>query len=376
MVTTLAIETSCDDTSVGIVSFDWHVFAIDSLLAYSQVQDHQQYWGVVPEIASRLHSDKIIEVVKNIGLDKIKDVDFISVTVHPWLPGSLIVGKAVASLLSIYFAKPLVHVNHIYGHLFSLLLERKITDIQFPLVVLTASGGHNDIYLVQSVECRVQSKTQPWMLNPEPWTLFDLEWKSFWWYKIAKIGYTLDDAAGECFDKVARMLWWPYPGWQWISEHASQWKPNDDVKFNRIFLSKDGFEFSFSWMKSQVSFLLKNLEKNWELKIENWKLQVPEELVCDIAYEFQEAVVEVMIKKLVRAGIAFGAKTLWLAGGVSCNDRLREYLNKQLEMIDDKLEIKWKKQTDVICLRPTKKIYSTDNAAMIWLAGILEYIHQ
>ncbi len=357
MVKTLAIETSCDDTSVGIVHFDGEIFSVESLLAYSQIQDHQQYGGVVPEIASRLHSDKIIEVIKNIGLDKIQDVDFISVTTHPGLPWSLVVGKAVASLLSAYYSKPLVHVNHIYGHLFSLLLERKLSDIQFPLVVLTASGGHNDIYVVNN-----------WELKIENWEW--IERREFGWYKVAKVWYTLDDAAGECFDKVARMLWWPYPGGQRIGEKALQWKPNSDVEFKRIFLSKDEFEFSFSWMKSQVSFLLKKLEKNWKLKIENWKLDIPEQLVCDIAYEFQEAVVEVMVKKLVRAGIAFNAKTLWLAGGVSCNDRLREYLNEYWKLRSPgksgKIE-NWK------FIRPMKKVYSMDNAAMIGLAGILEY---
>ncbi len=357
MVKTLAIETSCDDTSVGIVSFDGQTFTVDALLAYSQIQDHQQYWGVVPEIASRLHFDKIIEVIKNIDLDNIKDVDFISVTTHPGLPGSLVVGKAVATLLSSYFAKPLVHVNHIYGHLFSILLERTPSDIQFPLVVLTASGGHNDIYVVTDAEYRMQ--------NPE-WMEW-LERKSFGWYKIAKVWYTLDDAAGECFDKVARMLGGPYPGGQRIAEKAAKWKPNDDIQFKRIFLSKENFEFSFSWMKSQISFLLKGLVTSWKLQVTGWKLEIPEELVCDIAYEFQEAVVEVMIKKLVRAGIAFDAKTLWLAGGVSCNDRLREYLNNQLPITNDKLK------KNMICLRPTKKVYSTDNAAMIGLAGILEY---
>ncbi len=385
MVKTLAIETSCDDTSVGIVSFDWDTFTVDSLLAYSQIADHQQYGGVVPEIASRLHFDKIIEVIKNIGLEKIKEVDFISVTVHPWLPGSLVVGKAVASLLSSYFKKPLIHVNHIYWHLFSILLERKPSDIQFPLVVLTASGGHNDIYIVND-----------WELKIENWEWLERRW--FGGYRIAKVGYTLDDAAGECFDKVARMLGGPYPWGQRISEKAlksskyqvasiktnnelSQWNDQitnnaselpyennnvldvENITFKRIFLSKDNFEFSFSWMKSQVSFLLKELEKNWKLKIENWKLQVPEELVCDIAYEFQEAVVEVMVKKLVRAGIAFDAKTLALAWGVSCNDRLWEYLQDYWKL---KIE-NWK------FLRPTKKVYSTDNAAMIGLAGILEF---
>lgn len=359
MVKTLAIETSCDDTSVGIVDFDWQTFTVDSLLAYSQIDDHQKYWGVVPEIASRLHSDKIIEVIKNIGFDKVKYVDFISVTVHPGLPGSLVIGKAVASLLSSYFTKPLVPVNHIYGHVFSLLLERKPTDIQFPLVVLTASGWHNDIYYVDSLKLKAWGLKPQW-IEDRPWVVYH----EFGWYTIARIWYTLDDAAGECFDKVARMLGGPYPGGQWISEKALHGKPNSDVEFKRIFLSKDTFEFSFSWMKSQVSFLLKEFEKNWKIKrLEDWTLEISEELICDIAYEFQEAVVEVMIKKLVRAAIAFDATTLWLAGGVSCNDRLWEYLNAYWKL---KIE-HW------TFLRPMKKIYSTDNAAMIGLAGILEY---
>ena len=347
---TLAIETSCDDTSVGIVDFDWQLFSVDELLAYSQIDDHQKYGGVVPEVASRLHYDKIIEVIKTIGFDKIKDVDFISVTVHPWLPGSLVVGKAVASLLSSYFTKPLVHVNHIYGHLFSLLLDRKTADIQFPLVVLTASGWHNDIYVVTNSECRIQ--------NAE-----SLERREFGWYKVAKVGHTLDDAAGECFDKVARMLGGPYPGGQRIWEKASQGKANADVQFKRIFLSKENFEFSFSWMKSQVSFLLKKLAESGKLKAESGDYVLPEQLICDIAYEFQEAVVEVMVKKLVRAGIAFDAKTLWLAWGVSCNDRLREYLETYAK----------EKMPEAIVLKPVKKVYSMDNAAMIGLAGILEY---
>jgi len=157
MIKTLAIETSCDDTSISIVSFDGKIFAVEELVAYSQIDDHQKYGGVVPEFASRLHSEKIIAVLQNILREKIEQTDFISVTTHPGLPGSLVVGKAVASFLAKQFNKPLVEVNHIYGHLFSLFLERNVKDIQLPMVVLTASGGHNDIYLVQSVECRVQN---------------------------------------------------------------------------------------------------------------------------------------------------------------------------------------------------------------------------
>ena len=383
MIKTLAIETSCDDTSISIINFDGKVFAVENLLAYSQIDDHQKYWGVVPEFASRLHSEKIIAVLQNIWRDEIQKTDFISVTTHPWLPGSLVVGKAVASFLARYFDKPLVEVNHIYGHLFSLLLERNVDDIQFPLVVLTASWWHNDIYVVER-----------WTLNVER---NSLERKEFGWYHIVRLGKTLDDAAGECFDKVSRMLWGPYPWGQRISEKAmkhelkirnEEWEiskellPNNefpitniqwiDIAFKRIFLSHDWYDFSFSWMKSQTSFLLKQLEQNGTLKMENWTLEIPEHLVCDIAYEFQEAVVEVLVKKLLRAAIQFEAKTIGLAWGVSCNERLREYLNER--WVHE--QMKWEKVDilkDVQFLRPIKKVYSTDNGAMIGLAGIMKF---
>ncbi|MDR0282241.1 MAG: hypothetical protein LBI53_02725 [Candidatus Peribacteria bacterium] len=146
---TLAIETSCDDTSLAIISYEeGGTFNVEKLLAYSQIADHQKYGGVLPEIASRLHSEKIIAILQNIGRENIKETDFISVTSHPGLPGSLVVGKAVANTLAEYFHKPLIEVNHIHGHIFSILLERRLTDITYPMVILTASGGHNDIYLV------------------------------------------------------------------------------------------------------------------------------------------------------------------------------------------------------------------------------------
>ena len=381
MISTLAIETSCDDTSLSLVRFDGQEFFVDKLLAYSQIDDHQQYGWVVPEFASRLHSEKILAVLQKIGLEHIMSVDFISVTTHPGLPWSLVVGKAVAQFLSAHFDKPLVEVNHIYGHLFSLFLERNIEDIQLPMMVLTASGGHNDIYLVKSL------KHEAWSMKHEEWNMkswvenSELEWKDFGGYMIARLGKTLDDAAGECFDKVARMLGGPYPGWARIADRASRspkvhqaskvesqegsadfidlttLQPSDsiDIVFKRIFLSKDWYDFSFSWMKSQVSFLLKQLE------IKN--IPMTEALICDIAYEFQESVVEVLVKKLTRAAIQYWAKTIGIAWWVSCNERLWEYLNEY-----------WpSKIKDSVFLRPIKKVYSTDNGAMIWLAGILAW---
>lgn len=319
---TLAIETSCDDTSVGIIKYEENTYTVDTLLAYSQIDDHQKYWWVVPEVASRLHSEKIIAVIEKIGWDKIADVDTISVTTHPWLPWSLVVGKAIGVMLAEHFQKPVKEVNHIYGHIFSLLLERKETDITYPLVVLTASGWHNDIYKV---------------IKEGEHT-----------FTITRIGKTLDDASGECFDKIARMLWWPYPWWWWIGEQAMKWRPGK-ITVPRIRLSADKFDFSFSWMKGHMSnYLKKNPNSSEQDK-------------ADIAYEFQEAMIEVLAKKLVKAAKAYTAATIGIAGGVSCNERLREYLITYAQ----------EKIPEAACIRPMKKIYSTDNAAMIGVAGII-----
>jgi len=190
-------------------------------------------------------------------------------------------------------------------------------------------------------------------------------------YTIQHLWKTLDDAAGECFDKVSRMLGGPYPGGPWISKMAKKhrktileykWCNKTDtldntISFKRIFLSKEWFDFSFSWMKSQVSTLLKNLEKQ--------NIPLTEDLICEIAYQFQEAVVEVLAKKLAKAWLKYEAKTLWISGGVSANDRLWDYAN---ELIKHKNYI----NQNFSIFKPTKKVYSTDNAAMIGVAGIMK----
>lgn len=338
---TLAIETSCDDTSLAIVSDEQGTFEIENILAYSQIQEHQKFWGVVPELASRLHSEKIIALLQTIGFEEIKKVDFISVTTQPGLPWSLVVGKTVAYELGAFFEKEVIPVHHISGHIFSILLERKLEDLELPLVVLTVSGGHNDIYLI----------TEEKEDTPESFS----DWSSFSLagFRIRKIGRTLDDAGGECFDKVSRMLWGPYPWGLRISQKAALGKPNPLVQFKRIFLNHDKFEFSFSGMKSQVSFLLEKLEKNW--------IPLTDQLICDIAYDFQEAVVEVLSKKLIQAGQTFGAKSLAVAGGVSANTRLIEVTQ----------ELVTKKLPECKFFSPAKKLYSTDNGAMIGVVGLL-----
>lgn len=354
-IKTLAIETSCDDTSIGIISYDGKTFETEKLTAYSQIKQHQEYGGVVPELASRLHQEKIISVIEKIGRDEIDTIDFISITTHPGLPGSLLVGKAAANLLWTYFHKPVIDCNHIEWHIFSLLLGRSLDDIVFPFVVLTASGGHNDIYLV------TKSKDQS--------IKFDIE----------KLGRSIDDAAGEAFDKVSRMLWWPYPGGPWISKMANnykaQWDANKDFWlpdvliqphhnlwsgkfFKRIRLDKAELDFSFSGMKSQIYNYLKKLENN--------NIELTESLIQVIAHEFQEAVVEVMSEKLIKAGLDYNAKTIAIAGWVSANDRLNQYIIDKLQSQNSVLKF----------IAPTKKVYSTDNAAMIWVIGILNFFRK
>lgn len=238
MKTTLAIETSCDDTSLSIVRWDGSVFHTDLILAYSQVQDHQKYGGVVPEIAYRLHSEKIIAILQTIGRDRVAEVDTISVTTHPGLPGSLLIGMTVAQMLGEYFNKPVIQVNHILGHIFSIFLERQISQISFPLICLTASGGHNDLYLVKH--------------TGKGWNLEHFE--------LTKLGQTLDDAAGESFDKVSRMLGGPYPGGVWIGQQATKGNLNPEISF-KIPQVEGMWDFSFSGMKAQVHHLLEKYQK-------------------------------------------------------------------------------------------------------------------
>lgn len=219
-------------------------------------------------------------------------------------------------------------------------MERKLRDLQFPLVILTASGGHNDIYLIQKQSEQNKKNNS----ESDPSHLASTHFADF---IISKIGHTLDDAAGECFDKVSRMLGGPYPGGARIGQKAAQGKPNPLVKFKRIFLAHEKYEFSFSGMKSQVSFLLEKLKKE--------NIPLTEELICDIAYEFQEAVVEVLSKKLLQAGEHFGAKSIALAGGVSANQRLVQAIQELIS----------KKQLTLDFWTPVKNLYSTDNGAMI-----------
>jgi len=347
---TLSIETSCDDTSLAIVNNDNWMFGVDKIVMYSQIEQHIPYWWVLPEVASRLHSEKIVALIREIWLKNIEDVDFISVTTKPGLPWSLVVGRTAAYLLSEFYKKPLVEVNHIHGHIFSILLERKIEDLELPLVVLTASWWHNDLYVVDKE------------LNE---MLMGLETEKVWQFYVTKIWYTLDDAAGEAFDKVSKMLGWPYPWWPWISAQALKWRHNEKFQFKRIFLPlKDSqvFEFSFSWMKSQVLQLLSHIKNEWR--------NLSEQDISDIAYEFQEATVETLWKRLLKAAKMYWAKTIAIAWWVSANKRLSEYVEIEINNWNNS-EYAIKNWLSVKFLHPVKNLYSTDNWAMIWVVWLL-----
>jgi len=349
---TLAIETSCDDTSLAIVNNDDWIFNVEKIVMYSQIQQHIPYGWVLPEVASRLHSEKIVALIQEIWLENIQNVDFISVTTKPGLPGSLVVGRTAAHLLAEYYHKPLVEVNHIHGHIFSILLERKVENLELPLVILTASWGHNDLYVVN------REKKED---------LKNLDTEKVWPFYVTKIWYTLDDAAWEAFDKVSKMLGGPYPWWPWISAQALKWKPNENFQFKRIFLSlKDDqiFEFSFSGMKSQVLQLLSHFEKEWK--------KLTEQDICDIAYEFQEATVETLWKRLIKAAKMYGAKTIAIAWWVSANKRLAEYVENEAKERNES-DYVTKKWLHVEFIHPVKNLYSTDNWAMIGVAGLLMY---
>lgn len=375
---TLAIETSCDDTSLAIIDNDNWVFNVEKIVMYSQIQQHIPYGWVLPEVASRLHSEKIVALIKEIWLENIQNVDFISVTTKPGLPGSLVVGRTAAYLLADYYHKPLVEVNHIHGHIFSILLERKVEDLELPLVILTASWGHNDLYVVAKKPHPTPHKPHlnPLLLGEDlkdfqslgegnSEAVGEVNTEQVWPFYVTKIWYTLDDAAWEAFDKVSKMLGGPYPWWPWISAQALKWKPNENFQFKRIFLPlKDDqiFEFSFSGMKSQVLQLLSHLEKEWK--------SLTEQDICDIAYEFQEATVETLGKRLIKAAKMYWAKTIAIAWWVSANKRLAEYVENEVKEWNES-DFATKKWLHVDFIHPVKNLYSTDNWAMIGVVWLL-----
>jgi len=315
----LAFETSCDDTSIAI-------FDNDKLLAMdtdSQIFIHNKTGGVVPEVAAREHANNIFKVLTNV-LNSAKltlnDVDYISVTTNPGLLPSLLTWTTVASTISTVLNKKIIPINHIEAHIFSNFLERKEDDIEFPLVCLTVSGWHNDIYYMEG--------------------MFD----------IKKIGSSWDDAWWEAFDKAAKMMWLEYPGWPVISrladEYELEWWVSTNL-FPRVWLVKREHNFSFSGLKSSVK---REVDKR---KLEKWELSLEDKK--EISYEFENAVTEVLAWKLINAAKENGVKTVMLAWWVSANNKLR----KEIEKLANKEWLKF--------IYPIKNLYCMDNAAMVWI---------
>jgi len=272
----LGIETSCDDTGVCLYSSSEGIL---SNIVSSQVKLHAQWGGVYPDLAAREHTKNLIPVLDSAlkeGGKTLSDIDAIAITVAPGLIVSLVIGISAAKTLALVTGKPLIPVHHIEAHIFAIFIEK---EIEFPFIALVVSGGHTELYLVKGFE------------------------------QYIYLGGTLDDAAGEAYDKVARMLGLGYPGGPIIDRLAKEGK--EIIKFPRPMLNdrgKNRFNFSFSGLKSAV---MRELQKGKYSKE-------------DIAASFQEAVVDVLVGKTTDAVKEFGVKNVVVAGGVSANSRLRE----------------------------------------------------
>lgn len=302
----LGIDTSCDDTSMSIIK-DRKVLSTN---IFSQIV-HSKYGGVVPELASRDHIKNIVPVMRKTLDDakmELKQLDGIGVTYGPGLVGSLLIGLCFTKSLSYSRRIPFIGINHIEGHVFSLFIEK---EIETPFIVLIVSGGHTELILIK-----------------EPGS-----------YEI--LGSTLDDAAGEAFDKVAGLLGLPYPGGPEIEE-LSKTGNRDAINFPRA--NVPGYDFSFSGLKTAVLYYLKDHRPQ---TIDHRQ---------DIAASFQEAVCDSLIEKVVKASEDKEIPRIGIAGGVSANERLREKLK----------EIGEKKEIDVSF---PEKEFCTDNGAMIALCA-------
>ncbi|MBI4235362.1 tRNA (adenosine(37)-N6)-threonylcarbamoyltransferase complex transferase subunit TsaD [Candidatus Peregrinibacteria bacterium] len=314
----LGIETSCDETAASVVE-DGHL-VLSNVIA-SQIDLHAKTGGVVPEVAAREHVLKMLPVIDealgNFGFD---DLDAIAVTKGPGLISSLIIGTETASVISCVKEIRLIEVQHIVGHIYSNWLN-VAEPIEFPILVLTVSGGHNELILMKGHG------------------------------EFEVLGETLDDAAGEAFDKVARLLDLGYPGGPIISRIAVS---GDEKAFKlpRAWLSQGSLDFSFSGLKTAVLDLVKNTVAARGILSAKFK--------ADVSASFQEAVCEILATKLMMAYEKFPQiKELHLAGGVSANLRLRELIEEKIAIFKIKVKFRY----------PRDLKFCTDNAAMIAAAG-------
>lgn len=361
----LAIETSCDDTSLAIVSSHGEGFFCEDMVAFHQIDLHESYGWVVPELASREHLNQIIPVLYDLcyrvtlwyDLDIfMEDIDSIVVTHTPWLPWSLIVGRTTALLLSNWFQKPCQYVNHLHGHIVSYFLDRQYIDIEKTLI-LSVSWWHSDLSILTKND------------NNQDIKYVDID-KKIGIFSVQKMASTRDDAIGEVFDKISRLLWWPYPGGVRISQQALLYDekktkkeyPFVIQKFKRILLA-DTYDFSFSGMKSQAYTFISLYRK--ELWISDEGL-LPQEIISYLAYEFQEAAADILVKRIIQIISVENIVNFSLVWWISANTRIREKIQHALDAYERDRGQK------VNFYTPMKFDYCTDNAAMIGVAGILQ----
>ena len=313
----LGLETSCDETAAAVLKDG------DTLLSnviHEQIGIHSKYGGIVPELAGRSHIDRvhrvIEEAVQKAGT-QLRDLDLIAVTMGPGLIGSLLVGLNTAKGLSYGLNTPMIGVNHLEGHLLAIFLQKKM---QFPFIALIVSGGHTDMYRASD----------------------------FGQYKL--LGRTRDDAAGESFDKVGKMLGLPYPGGPAI-EKLAQNGNGKAHKFPRAYLEKGSLDFSFSGLKTSVRTFLKQREQDNRITLTDE----------DISAGFQDAVIDVLVDKLISACKKEKISRIVVTGGVAANGALREAVRNTAQSYGFEASF-------------PDQIFCTDNAAMIACAGYHKFV--
>ncbi|MCM2279667.1 MAG: tRNA (adenosine(37)-N6)-threonylcarbamoyltransferase complex transferase subunit TsaD [Oligoflexia bacterium] len=331
----LGIESSCDECSASVVRYSPRApLEVLSVSTFSQVRIHQPYGGVVPEIASRNHLETVNQMIDGalseagIGANAL---DAIAVTNRPGLVGALLVGISAAKAMAYALGKPLVPVHHLEGHAVSVFLDQQARADELPLPMLLAvvSGGHTNLYVM---------RTHPELWQPD-------------FLRRSLVGRSRDDAAGEAFDKTAKILGFPYPGGAWIDKAARDGDPAA-FPFPRALPQKATLDFSFSGLKTAVALTAEKLRSEGTL----------EARLADLCASIQEAIVDALLTKIFLAIRENGCRSLAIVGGVAANSRLRA-----------RLEAEWRShRLEVPPLFP-KPAYCTDNAAMIAGAGAFRF---
>ncbi len=333
----LGIETSCDDTGISIIKVSEKqkpIFEILSNVVSSQIKVHAKYGGVVPNLAAREHLKNIEPCIKQ-AFNETKivptQIDLMAVTVGPGLIPSLLIGVNFAKTLTYVWKKPIIGINHIEAHILANWLINPET-VEFPALALVVSGGHTQLIFMKNIGN----------------------------YKI--LGETRDDAAGECFDKVAKLLNLGYPGGPKIAEQATNFRPEADppragnFQLPRPMINHKNYDFSFSGLKTAVLYLVKSQISNLPGLAKRSGAGKSQKFIQELCHETQQAIIDVLIEKTLRAAKEYKAKTIILTGGVAANEELRNQLNVKCQLLR------------VNFLVPPKNL-CTDNGAMVAMAG-------